>query len=124
MPSQISNNTDIKLFILEMLKQIDAPVDFVTLNSIVVQDGFVNGFDFMDCFYELSNSGCVEKIVDENEAEKYKITDRGIRVCASIDSPIISIVRGRATRNAMALLSFKNRKTTKITRNADSNIAL
>lgn len=109
MPRQLKEKTDIKLFILEMLKQINIPVDLVTLNSIVIQDGFVNGFDFMDCFYELSSSDCIEKILDE-EKEKYKITDIGIRVCAGIDSPIVTTIKAHATRSALLLLSFQNRK--------------
>ncbi len=110
MPKQITDKTDIKLFTLEMLKQIDIPVDFVTLNSIVVQDGYVNGFDFMDCFYELSSTGAIEKLVDDNGNETFVITDMGKRACAQIDSPVISMIRGKATRSALALLSFHNRK--------------
>ena len=110
MPRQIKDDIDIKIFILEMLKQIDIPVDLSTLNAIVIQDGFVNGFDFLNCFYDLTNTRAIEKIIDDNGDEKYKITEQGSKICSSLDSRDLYQIRNRAARSAMSLISFQNRK--------------
>lgn len=110
MPRQIKDPMDIKIFILEMLKQIDIPVDIETLNAIVVQDGYVNGFDFLGCFYDLTNTKAIEVIDDGKGGEKYKITELGSRICMTLESPDLQQIRDKAARSAMSLISFQNRK--------------
>ena len=58
---------DIKTFILYLLMQIDRPVDIATLNDIVMQDDFVNQFEFMDALFELVASGAVAKEITEEK---------------------------------------------------------
>lgn len=108
MISQLSEKPDIKIFILFLMKQIERPIDFVTLNDIVVQDEFVNQFDFMDCFYELCQSGAIEKNTVDGE-ELYSITQRGALVAETLESNIIPIIRERSMRSALRLLSFNRR---------------
>lgn len=108
MPQQITDKTDIKIFILYLLRQIERPVDFVTLNDIVVQDGFVNQFDFMDCFYELCESEAVKKFIS-GENELFVITDKGTMVAETLQSNIIRTIRERSVRSALRLLSFRSR---------------
>ncbi|MBQ9511530.1 MAG: DUF4364 family protein [Clostridia bacterium] len=108
MISQLKEKSDIKIFILYLMKQIERPIDFVTLNDIVVQDEFVNQFDFMDCFYELYQSGAIEKTFSDGE-ELYSITSQGAVAAETLESNIIPIIRERSTRSALRLLSFKRR---------------
>ena len=108
MISQIKEKSDIKIFILYLMKQIERPVDFVTLNDIVVQDEFVNQFDFMDCFYELYQSGAIAKNETDGE-DLYSITDKGSVVAETLESNIIPTIRERSMRSALRLLSFNRR---------------
>ena len=50
---ELTDKFEIKIFILYLLKNIKEPLEFSTINDIVVQDGFVNYFDFAICFAEL-----------------------------------------------------------------------
>ena len=108
MISQIKEKSDVKIFILYLMKQIERPIDFVTLNDIVVQDEFVNQFDFMDCFYELYQSGAIAKN-DVDGEELYSITDKGAVAAETLESNIIPTIRERSMRSALRLLSFNRR---------------
>lgn len=80
----------------------------VTLNDIVVQDGFVNQFDFMDCFYELCETSAVRKF-EKDGVELYEITVDGTVAAETMQSNIIQSIRERSLRSAMRLLSFHSR---------------
>ena len=56
---RFKDKQEVKTFILYLLVQIDRPIDMATLNDIVMQDDFVNQFDFMDAFFELCSSGAI-----------------------------------------------------------------
>ena len=73
---------DIKTFILYLLMQIDRPVDIATLNDIVMQDDFVNQFEFMDALFELVASGAVTKD-DSSGKTEYSLSTKG-RVAAEM----------------------------------------
>ena len=49
--------TQAKIFILYILGNIDEPVEFTTVNDMVLQDGLVNYFDFAPAFGELLEQG-------------------------------------------------------------------
>ena len=53
MALRLTEKSDIKIFILYLLTQLERPLDYVTLHDICVQDEFVNQFDFVEEFYEL-----------------------------------------------------------------------
>ena len=108
MAKQITDKNDIKIFILYLLKNIERPVDMITLNDIVVQDGFVNHFDFMDCFFELCETNAVRKF-EKDGTEMYEITDEGAVAAETMQSNIIITIRERSLRSAMRLLSADGR---------------
>lgn len=110
MPFALKEKTDIKIFILYLLMQIERPLDFVTLHDIVVQDEFVNQFDFMDCFYELCETGAIQKF-DKEGKEYYTITAEGKSAAETLQSDIQRTIRERALRSALRLLSFQARGT-------------
>ena len=60
MALRLTEKSDIRIFILYLLMQVDSRIDFVTLHDIAVQDEFVNPFDFMEEFYELQKIKALE----------------------------------------------------------------
>lgn len=109
MISQITDKTDIKIFVLYLLMRAERAVDLVTLNDLVVQDGFVNQFDFMDCFFELCETKAIEKTAGADGTEYYSITDEGRVAAETLKSNIIPTIRERSSRSALRLLSFRRR---------------
>ena len=124
MQAHLKEKNDIKIFILYLLKNLRYPLDFNTISDIVVQDEFVNYFDFAECFAELLDSGTIEQIrVSENieknasigkngrpekKSELYRITDNGINVVEQLHSNLLNMIKDKSLKSAMRLLSFKN----------------
>lgn len=125
MQAPLRDKNDIKIFILYLLKNLKYPLDFNTISDIVVQDEFVNYFDFAECFAELLDSGTIEQIrvgdVVETEAaigsngrpekksELYRITENGIDVVEQLHSNLLNMIKDKSLKSAMRLLSFKSR---------------
>ena len=97
---------DIKIFILYLLANIDRPVDFPTLNDIVVQDDFVGQFDFMEGFYELQDTDAIEKTAVDG-ADYFSISEKGRAAVEMLQSDLLKTVREKALRSAKRMLSFR-----------------
>ena len=102
----LKDKTDIKIFILYLLMNMEHPVDFVTLNDIVVQDDFVGQFDFMDCFYELCETDAVIKTT-ENGTEHYAISEKGRAATEALQSDLLKTIREKGLRSAKRMLSYR-----------------
>jgi hypothetical protein len=110
MGNHLRDKNDIKIFILYLLCHVSYPLDFVSINDIVVQDGFVGYFDFVECFAELLETGNIMEIPADGEREElYMITDQGIRVAESLDSRILPAIREKSVKSALRFLSFRER---------------
>lgn len=124
MQAPLREKNDIKIFILYLLKNLNYPLDFNTISDIVVQDEYVNYFDFAECFAELLDSGNIEQLhaplPDEqqgNEARRsakgnddlYRITENGIQVVEQLQSNLLNMIKEKSLKSAMRLLSFKSR---------------
>lgn len=111
MQTQLKDKNDIKIFILYLMRHVGRPLDFVSINDIVVQDGYVGYFDFVECFAELLEAGNVEEIKSEGEDsdELYRVTEQGAYVVDTLDSRLINTIREKSLKSALRLLSFKER---------------
>ena len=105
MDIQLTEKTDIKVFILYLLKNIKEPIEFSTINDIVLQDGFVNYFDFSICFGELVEGGQIEEL-DGEKGSVYKISQRGEEAVSNVEMRLFNTVRVKALRSALRLLAF------------------
>lgn len=108
MQAPLKDKNDIKIFILYLMRNIGYPLDFANINDIVVQDGYVNYFDFAECFAELLDMGNIEEVKVDGE-DRYIITDRGIHVADNLESNLLSTLREKSLKSALRLLSFKKR---------------
>ncbi len=123
MQAPLREKNDIKIFILYLLKNLKYPLDFNTISDIVVQDEFVNYFDFAECFAELLDSGTIEQIRvgdeieleasvgkngrPEKKSELYRITENGIVVVEQLHSNLLNVIKDKSLKSAMRLLSFR-----------------
>ena len=108
MHAQLKDKNDIKIFVLYLLRNIGYPLDYVTINDVVVQDGFVNSFDFSECFAELLELGNIAEIKEDGE-EKYLVTDRGRHVADTLQSKLMNMIREQSLKSALRMLSFRKR---------------
>ncbi len=100
----------VKVFILYLLWNIDRPLDFATINDIMIQDGYVGYFDFAESFAELLDDGNVSEECGEDGVERYRITEKGIHVAESLSGDIFFEIRDKSLKSALRLLSFKERR--------------
>ena len=105
MEMQLTDKMDIKVFILFLLKNIKEPLEFSTINDIVVQDGYVNYFDFSICFGELVENGNIEELQGE-KGGVYKISRLGEEAVGNVEMRLFKTVREKALRSALRLLAF------------------
>lgn len=108
MQIQLREKNDIKIFILYLMRHIGYPLEFASINDIVLQDGIVNYFDFAECFAELIETGNIEELRGEDTVT-YRVTEQGKSVCDSLQSDLIQTIRERSLKSAVRLLDFEKK---------------
>ena len=109
---KLENTIDVKIFILFLLNNVGEPLNYDTLHDIVVQDEFVNHFDFAICFSELLERGQVNEIGEEGN-RYYIVSQLGLEALESYESSLLTVIKERALRSALRLIAF-NRTGNKI----------
>ena len=108
MRSPVRDKNYVKVFVLHLLKNIGKPLDFNTINDIVLYDGYVEYIDFATCFSELLDDEHIEEIKGvDGELDKYRITEKGRRVAEGLSDDIFHEIRDRSLRSALRLVNFK-----------------
>ena len=102
----LRDKSDIKIFVLYLLRHIEIPLDFVTLHDIVVQDEFVGQFDFMECFFELCEMGAIKGTKKDGE-DYYSLTAEGKNAAEALQSDLLRTIRERALRSAKRFLEYQ-----------------
>jgi len=103
---ELTDKFEIKVFILYLLKNINEPLDITTLSEVVIQDAFVNYFDFSVCFSDLLESGQV--LESEADGEKiYSISEEGVGMVEEVQNALFGSVKDKALRSAQRLLALK-----------------
>jgi predicted transcriptional regulator len=108
MSSAIGSMNNVKIFILYLMKNINYPLDYVTINDIVMQTDYVMFLDFAEGFNQLLSADLIEKI-DEDGEEKYAVTEKGAIVASELKSDIISTILDKSLGAALRYLDFKRR---------------
>lgn len=107
----MSDPTDIKIFILFLLDNINYPLDYTTIHDVIVQNGYVGRFDFAECFSKLRELGHI--LEDEQDGETYyMISPTGKLVASELQSNILLSIREKSLKSALRLLSFRKRNAT------------
>ncbi|MBQ8174834.1 MAG: DUF4364 family protein [Clostridia bacterium] len=107
----MNDKTDIKVFILFLLDNIDYPLDYDTIHDIVTESGYVGDFDFAECFSKLRELGHILED-QENGVTYYLISPTGKIVSAELQSKLMLSIREKSLKIAMRFLSFRKRNAT------------
>ncbi|MBQ8896495.1 MAG: DUF4364 family protein [Clostridia bacterium] len=104
---KLENKIDIKVFILYLLNNVGEPLEFTTVNDIVLQDEFVNYFDFAFCFSELLEAEQIDEITTDDALEpRYVISQNGKETLDSYESSLLPVIRERALKSALRLVAY------------------
>ena len=91
MGARIRDKRNVKIFVLYLMQNINYPLDYVTLNDIVMQNDYVMYLDFAESFHEMLDSDLVvEECKNEAGDPMYIVSDKGRIVATELHSEILS----------------------------------
>ena len=108
MSSPIGSKRNVKIFVLYLMQNIDYPLDFTTLNDIVMQTDYVMYLDFAEGFHEMLDGGLILEYEERGE-KYYYVSDKGRCVAEELHSDILSSILDKSLASALRYLDFKRR---------------
>ena len=110
MASLVGSIRNVKIFVLYLMQNINYPLDYVTLNDIVMQNDYVMYIDFAEAFHEMLDADLIE-ICEHNEAGDplYMVTNKGRIVATELRSEILTSLLDKSLECALRYLDFKKR---------------
>lgn len=114
MPSStIGSKNNVKIFVLYLMRNINYPMDFVTINDIVMQNDYVLYLDFAESFHEmLEQDLIIEDGKNEHGDPLYSVTKKGSIVAEQLRSDILSSILDKSLTCALRYLDFRKRNIT------------
>jgi hypothetical protein len=94
---------------LYLLENINYPLDFFTINDIVMQTDYVMYLDFAEGFGEMLDGDLIEKIELEGEDDLYMVTPKGRCVARELHGDILATILDQSLTKALRYLDFKKR---------------
>ena len=110
MASQVGGKRNVKIFVLYLMENINYPLDFITLNDIVMQTDYIMYLDLAESFGEMQDDGlvaCVGK--GDNGEDVFAVTERGRIVAAELKSDLLDSILDQSLACALRYLNFRKR---------------
>ena len=107
----MTNRTDIKIFILFLLNEINCPLDMATIQEVMAECRYVGSFDFTECFSTLKEKGHIRESREDGKVT-YMITDMGRMVAAELSGDLLESIREKSRKCAARIVSFHQRGIT------------
>ncbi len=108
MSSPIGGKSNVKIFILYLMDNINYPLSFSLLNDIIRQTDYVMYLDFAEALPEMVEHGLVEENVDGSEPT-YSVTRKGRIVVRELNTDILSSILEKSMVAALRYLDFSKR---------------
>lgn len=113
MASLVGSKRNVKIFVLYLMQNINYPLDYVTLNDIVMQNDYVMYLDFAESFHEMLDAELIEECCKSEIGEPmYIVTDKGKLVATELHSEILTSLLDKSLECALRYLDFKKRGIT------------
>ncbi len=110
MSSPIGSMNNVKIFVLYLMQNINYPLDFPTLNDIVMQTDYVMYLDFAVAFHEMVDGDLICEVDKTEDGQPmYFVTDKGKIVAEQLRSDIIKSILEQSLTAALRYLDFKRR---------------
>ena len=108
MASTIGSKRTVKIFVLYLLENINYPLEYCTINDIVMQTDYVMFLDFAESFNEMVDDGLIESF-EENGNTFYQVSNKGRVIAQALKSDVLSSVLDSAMTAALRYLDFTKR---------------
>ena len=100
MSSPLGNKQNITVFVLYLMQNVGYPMDFVTVNDIIMQTDYVAYLDFAESFSRMKDGGLIEQA---------GTTDKGRTVVESLQNEILPSILEESLTYALRHLDFQRR---------------
>lgn len=108
--SVIGSKKNVKIFVLYLMENINYPLDYTTLNDIVMQTDYVMYLDFAESFNEMLDAELIVKLPGEDENQPvYSVSEKGRYVARELNSDILTSILDKSLSAALRYLDFKKR---------------
>lgn len=108
--SPIGSMRNVKIFVLYLLENINYPLEFTTINDVVMQTDYVMYLDFAEAFYEMVDMDLIQKIDGDDGKELYLVTPKGRLVARELKSDLLASILDKALSKALRYLDFQKRQ--------------
>lgn len=113
MASSFGDMNKIKIFVLYLMRNINYPMDFVTINDVVMQTDYVLFIDFEEAFHQMLEGDLIcEDGKNEEGNTLYSVTRKGALVAEQLKSDILPSLLDQSLTYALRYLDFKRRGVT------------
>ena len=110
MSSPIGNKKNVKIFVLYLMQNVGYPMDFITVNEVVMQTDFVAYLDFAESFHEMLDDGLLEEATINRDGDPcYRVTDKGACVVETMQGDLLPSILEEALACALRFLDFRRR---------------
>ncbi len=107
------NLNNVKIFVLYLMRNINYPMNFSTINDIVMQNDYVMYLDFAEAFHQMLDGDLIQaEGQDEHGDTLYSVTRRGAMVAEELKSDILPAILDQSLSCALRYLDFKSREIT------------
>ena len=111
--SSSRNLNNVKIFVLYLMKNINYPMDFSTVNDIVMQNDYIMYLDFEEAFHQMLGQELIcENGKDEHGNALYEVTRKGAMVAEELKSDILPSILDQSLSCALRYLDFRARGVT------------
>lgn len=113
MASSIGNISKVKIFVLYLMRNINYPLDFVTINEIVMQTDYIMFLDFEEAFHQMLEGDLICRDgVNADGDDLYSVTHKGALVAEQFKSDILPSILDQSLACALRYLDFRRRGVT------------
>ena len=90
--SAIGSKRNVKIFVLYLMENINYPLDYATLNDIIMQTDYVMYLDFAESFHEMIDAGLIVEVEgEEKNIPMYLVSEKGKIVARELNSDILAL---------------------------------
>lgn len=113
--SALGGKRNVKIFLLYLMQNVHIPLDFATLNDMVMQTDYVMYLDMAEAFHELLDDALIElsdEPVDDDapsDEPRYVVTAKGRIVAEQLHSELLPAILDESLRCALRFLDFRRR---------------
>lgn len=109
MGSAVGGMRNVKIFVLYLMQNLGRPLDFITLNDIVMQTDYIMYLDFAEAFGQMLDTGLIAEVGEKDGDTLYAVTEKGVCVAENLSSDVLSSILDKSLAAAFRYLDFKSR---------------